>query len=131
MAEFSGFIFSLSKFNLSICLHRFINSRDFDTGVRVYRVLFSCKTLALMVHNDQWGMHWLPSYPLKDCRCGYKEARRKYFANCSLLQPLLQYLLNKFVIIPELPFNMRQIDHVLNSLSKSEVGIVLGKWKTV
>ena len=23
----------------------------------------------------KWRMHWLPSYPLKECRCGYKEAR--------------------------------------------------------
>ena len=79
----------------------------------------------------KWRVHWLPSYPLKDCCCGYKEARREHFAICSLLQPLLQDLLNKFGTIPELPFNMQQLDHILNSLPKSEVGLVLGKWKTV
>ena len=37
----------------------------------------------------KWRMHWLPSYPLKECRCGYKEARREHFTNCLLLQPFL------------------------------------------
>ena len=72
-------------------------------------------------------MHWLPSYPLKDCRCGYKEARREDFANCPLLPPLLQDLLNKFGTILEPPFDMQQFDYILNSLPKSEIGLVLGK----
>ena len=75
-------------------------------------------------------MHWPPSYSLKDCRCGYKEASREHYANCLLLQLLLQDLLNKFGTILELPFNMQQLDHILNSLPKSEVGLALGEWKT-
>ena len=40
-------------------------------------------------------------------------------------------ILNKFGTIPELPLNMQQLDHILNSIPKSEAGLVLGKWKTV
>ncbi|KAI7853169.1 hypothetical protein BDC45DRAFT_511480 [Circinella umbellata] len=79
----------------------------------------------------KWRMHWLPSYPLKDCRCGHKEARREHFATCPLLQSLLLDLTNKFGAIPELPPNMHQLDHILNLLPQSEVGLVLCKWKTV
>ena len=79
----------------------------------------------------KWRMHWLPSYPLKECRCGYKEARRAHFTKCLLLQPFLQDLLNKFDTIPELPSNMQKIDDIVNRVPQSEVGLVLGKWKTV
>ncbi|KAI7850567.1 hypothetical protein BDC45DRAFT_572804 [Circinella umbellata] len=73
----------------------------------------------------KWRMHWLPLYPLKNCRCGHKEARREHFATCPLLQPLLTDLINKFDTVPELPPNMDQLDHIINLLPKSEAGLIL------
>ena len=74
----------------------------------------------------KWRMHWLPSYPLKDCRCGHKTAHRTHFSTCSLLEPLMQELLDKFGTIPLLPYNIQPLDHILNSLPRSEMGLAMG-----
>ncbi|KAG2214771.1 hypothetical protein INT45_011889 [Circinella minor] len=71
----------------------------------------------------KWRMHWLPSYPLKDCRCGHQAAHRTHFTHCLLLEPLMQDLLAKFGTIPLLPHNIQPLDHILNCLPRSEVGL--------
>ena len=78
-----------------------------------------------------WRMHWLPSYPLKDCRCGHKAAHRTRFSTCLLLEPLMQELLDEFDTIPLLPYNIQPLDHILNSLPRSEVGVAIGNWPKI
>ncbi|KAG2216683.1 hypothetical protein INT45_007684 [Circinella minor] len=70
-------------------------------------------------------MHWLPSYPLKDCRYGHQAAHRTHFTHCLLLEPLMQDLLDKFGTIPLLPRNIQPLDHILKSLPYSEVGLAM------
>ena len=44
----------------------------------------------------KWRMHWLPSYPLKDCECGTVSASREHYATCHSLRPWYQALLAAF-----------------------------------
>ncbi|KAG2212193.1 hypothetical protein INT45_002772 [Circinella minor] len=76
-------------------------------------------------------MHWLPSYPLQDCRCGHQAAHRTHFTQCLLLEPLMQDLLDKFGTIPLLPHNIQSLDHILDSLPRSEVGLAMGNWSQI
>ena len=75
-------------------------------------------------------MHWLPSYPLQDCRCGASEATRAHYTNCPLLQHHLQKLFDAFGPLPNLVPPLKPIDHVLKRLPHSEVGLTLGKWES-
>ena len=77
----------------------------------------------------KWRMHWLPSYPLKDCRCGYKEAKREHFSSCPLLTTLLLDPINKYGTIPPLTYPMQPIDFIINNTPRSELGLSSEKWK--
>ena len=74
-------------------------------------------------------MHWLPSYPLKNCRCGFIAANREHYKSCPMLQPLLDDLNNIFGSLPILPPELQPIDFIINRLPCSEIGLSLGKWK--
>ena len=76
-------------------------------------------------------MHWLPSYPLKTCRCGEPHANREHYQECPLQTQLLNKLLEEFGNIPELHHNIHTIDFIMNKLPRSEVCLQLGKWKQV
>ena len=78
----------------------------------------------------KWRMHWLPSYPLKDCRCGAPAGTRAHYTNCPLLKHHLQKLLDAFGPLPNLVSPLQPIDHILNRLPHSEVGLTLGKWQS-
>ena len=71
----------------------------------------------------KWRMYWLPSYPLKDCRCGHKEAKREHFSSCPLLTTLLLDLTNKYGTIPLLRYPMQPIDFIINNTPRSELGL--------
>ena len=79
----------------------------------------------------KWRMHWLPSYPLKDCRCGYKEAKWEHYSTCPLLTNLLLDLTNKYGTIPPLTYPMQPLDFIINNTPKSELGLSSEKWKAV
>ncbi|KAG2223178.1 hypothetical protein INT45_011524 [Circinella minor] len=79
----------------------------------------------------KWRMHWLPSYPLKNCRCGVIAAKREHYDSCPLLFTLLNDLKNAFGDIPTLPQEQQPLDYILNHLPRSEVGLTLGTWQTV
>ena len=74
-------------------------------------------------------MHWLPSYPLKDCGCGKANANQEQYQICTLLRPLLNQLVEKFGIIPVLPDEIHSVDYIMNRLPRSEFGLSLGKWE--
>ncbi|KAI8138146.1 hypothetical protein BJV82DRAFT_674077 [Fennellomyces sp. T-0311] len=74
-------------------------------------------------------MHWLPSYPFKDCECGAVAANREHYTNCLLLRPLYQELLEIFGSIPDQRDETQALDHILNSLPRSDTGLTRGKWK--
>ncbi|KAG2228321.1 hypothetical protein INT45_011113 [Circinella minor] len=74
----------------------------------------------------KWRMHWFPSYPLQDCRCGATAATREHYTTRALLQQLLKNLLEAFGPIPNLVSPQQPIDHILNRLPRSEVGLTLG-----
>ncbi|KAG2205201.1 hypothetical protein INT45_007415 [Circinella minor] len=77
----------------------------------------------------KWRMHWLPSYPLKNCRCSFIVANREHYKSCPMLQPLLDDLNNTFGSLPILPPELQPIDFIINHLPHSEIGLSLGKWK--
>ncbi|KAG2219638.1 hypothetical protein INT45_012339 [Circinella minor] len=77
----------------------------------------------------KWRMHWLPSYPLKNCRCGFIAAKREHYKSCPMLQPLLDDLNNTFGSLPILPPELQPIDFIINRLPCSEIGLSFGKWK--
>ncbi|KAI7860140.1 hypothetical protein BDC45DRAFT_587381 [Circinella umbellata] len=79
----------------------------------------------------KWRMHWLPSYSLKDCRCGQQAAHRTHFLHSPLLEPHMQELLDQFGTIPPLPYNIQPLDHILNSLPRSEVELAIGNWSKI
>ncbi|KAI9310197.1 hypothetical protein BX666DRAFT_1870713, partial [Dichotomocladium elegans] len=31
----------------------------------------------------KWRVHWLPSFPPKDCRCGFRKAKRSHYLECT------------------------------------------------
>ncbi|KAI7847148.1 hypothetical protein BDC45DRAFT_418459, partial [Circinella umbellata] len=76
----------------------------------------------------KWRTHWLPFFPLKDSRCGHQAAHRTHFTHCLLLEPFMQDLLDKFGTVPLLPHNIQPLDHILNSLPRSEVGLATDNW---
>ncbi|KAI7856098.1 hypothetical protein BDC45DRAFT_533981 [Circinella umbellata] len=76
-------------------------------------------------------MHWLPSYPLKNCRCGLPAAKREHYAICPMLQPLMNELLTVFGTIPSTSTELQPLDFIMNHLPRSEVGLTLGKWPKV
>ncbi|KAG2217188.1 hypothetical protein INT45_005397 [Circinella minor] len=71
-------------------------------------------------------MHWLPSYPLKNCHCGVIAANLEHYSSCSLLLILLEDLKDT----PSLRHEQQPIDYILHRLPRSEVGLTLGKWQT-
>ena len=79
----------------------------------------------------KWRMHWLPSYPLKDCACGVTKASREHYTSCLLLQPLRQELLEAFGPIPNLHDEAQDIDYIMNRLPRSDAGLLTRKWNRV
>ena len=80
-------------------------------------------------HLVKWRMHWLPSYPLKNCRCGAIAAAREHYNGCPLLTILYDELKNNYGTIPMLPQDVQPRDFIVNHLPRSEVGLSLGNWK--
>ena len=76
-------------------------------------------------------MHWLPSYPLKNCRCGVITVNREHYDSCPLLVTVLEDLKGTFGDIPLLRHEQQPLDYILNHLPRSEVGLTFGKWQTV
>ncbi|KAG2219823.1 hypothetical protein INT45_006266 [Circinella minor] len=79
----------------------------------------------------KWRMHWLPSYPLKNCRCGLPAAKREHYSICPILQPLLNKLLTVFGTIPSTSDELQPLDFIMNHLPRSEVGVTLERWPEV
>ncbi|KAG2223908.1 hypothetical protein INT45_009360 [Circinella minor] len=82
-------------------------------------------------HLIKWRMHWLPSYPLKNCRCGVITANREHYGSCPLLLTLLEALKGAFGDIRSLRHEQQPRDYILNYLPRSEVGLTFGKRQTV
>ncbi|KAG2207617.1 hypothetical protein INT45_009763, partial [Circinella minor] len=60
-----------------------------------------------------------------------KPAHRTHFTHCLLLEPLMQDLLDKFGTVPLLPHNIQPLDHILNCLPRSEVGLATSNWSKI
>ncbi|KAI7859422.1 hypothetical protein BDC45DRAFT_530660 [Circinella umbellata] len=76
----------------------------------------------------KWRMHWLPSYPIKTCRCGEANATREHYNNCFPLRPLLSKLIKAFGKIPVLQPPMQPLDYIINNLPRREKGLASVRW---
>ncbi|KAI9269182.1 hypothetical protein BDA99DRAFT_535256 [Phascolomyces articulosus] len=76
----------------------------------------------------KWRMHWLPSYPIKTCRCGEINATREHYKICPRLQPLLLKLLDHYGTIPDLKHPVQPLDYILNNLPRNEVVLGNKRW---
>ena len=75
----------------------------------------------------KWRMHWLSSFPLKDCRCGTREANHRHYANdCQLLAPMIDQLKSNFP--GSIDENQHIIDAILNHLPNSPSSLKRGHW---
>ncbi|KAG2226293.1 hypothetical protein INT45_005965 [Circinella minor] len=43
----------------------------------------------------------------------------------------MQDLLDKFGTVPLLPYNIQPLDHIFNSLPRSELGLAMGNWSNI
>ncbi|KAI7850380.1 hypothetical protein BDC45DRAFT_429197, partial [Circinella umbellata] len=68
----------------------------------------------------KWHMHWLLSYPLKNCRCGTIAANREHYK---------KYLNRAFGNLPTLSTKLQPLDFINNRLPRFEIGFSLGRWK--
>lgn len=76
-----------------------------------------------------WRMHYLPSFPLKDCHCGHLRAHRDHFyQDCPLLLTTMGSLLENFQ--QTIPDNTHPIDHILNELPRHASGLKKRHWST-
>ncbi|CDH60653.1 hypothetical protein RO3G_13746 [Lichtheimia corymbifera JMRC:FSU:9682] len=76
-----------------------------------------------------WRMHYLPSYPLKDCACGHRNAYRDHFyKDCPLLESSMRTLTDscQFTI----PENTHPIDFILNQLPRRARALKKNHWHT-
>ncbi|KAI9264862.1 hypothetical protein BDA99DRAFT_579407 [Phascolomyces articulosus] len=73
-------------------------------------------------------MHWLPSYPIKTCRCGEINATREHYKICPRLQPLLLKLIDHYGTIPDLKLPVQPSDYILNNLPRNEVVLGNKRW---
>ncbi|KAI8141560.1 hypothetical protein BJV82DRAFT_670475 [Fennellomyces sp. T-0311] len=84
----------------------------------------------------KWRMHWLPSFPLKKCRCGVsgKTPNRYHFQPltvpllvCPLVEPAFQRLLQSY----NKPVDRTQhiIDILLNDLPRKAKSLRSGHWR--
>ncbi|KAI9466508.1 hypothetical protein BDB00DRAFT_777773 [Zychaea mexicana] len=77
----------------------------------------------------KWRMHWLPSYPLKDCRCGKVGANRRHYTNdCPLLAPMVEQLRNSFP--GPVQDDQHLLDAVFNSLPNKATALKNGHWRS-
>ncbi|KAI9265145.1 hypothetical protein BDA99DRAFT_436903 [Phascolomyces articulosus] len=76
----------------------------------------------------KWRMHWLPSYPIKTCRCGEINATREHYKICPRLQPLLLKLLDHYGTIPDLKHPVQPLDYILNNIPRNEVVLGNKRW---
>ncbi|KAI9274446.1 hypothetical protein BDA99DRAFT_555875 [Phascolomyces articulosus] len=76
----------------------------------------------------KWRMHWLPSYPIKTCRCGEINATREHYKICPRLQLLLLKLLDYYGTIPDLKYPVQPLDYILNNLPRNEVVLGNKRW---
>lgn len=78
-----------------------------------------------------WRMHWLPSFPPKDCRCGSPAAKRSHYLTCTLIQDELHTINMAFSNSSQAPSpssDTHIIDTILNSLPKHHSSLKSGKW---
>lgn len=74
-----------------------------------------------------WRMHWLPSFPLKDCRCGSRAANRDHFLTCSLIQEYVSDLETAFGI--QSTEDTHIVDTILNALPRRYQALTQGRWR--
>lgn len=76
-----------------------------------------------------WRMYWLPSYPLKPCRCRtITEATRKHYLDCPLIQVELQTLSQAF---NKDTGDDHLVDAVLNHLPRNLYRLNQPYWRTL
>ncbi|KAJ8651363.1 hypothetical protein O0I10_001955 [Lichtheimia ornata] len=76
-----------------------------------------------------WRMYWLPSYPLKPCRCNTTtEAGRKHFITCTRIQEEYQALRQAFA---KDNGDLHLVDAVMNSLPRTADTLQQPHWRTI
>ncbi|CDS14377.1 hypothetical protein LRAMOSA06546 [Lichtheimia ramosa] len=77
-----------------------------------------------------WRMHWLPSFPPKDCRCGSPAAKRKHYLTCPLVTEYLQDLTLAFANTQQVSSSSDThiVDTVLNALPRHYKALKRSKW---
>lgn len=76
-----------------------------------------------------WRMFWLPSYPLKSCRCNtMNKADRKHFLPCPMIQAEIQTLRLAFARDPG---DLHLVDAVMNSLPRKATTLQRPYWRTL
>ncbi|KAI9488181.1 hypothetical protein BDB00DRAFT_932927 [Zychaea mexicana] len=73
-------------------------------------------------------MHCLPSYPLKDCHCGARQADCRHFLSYLLVGPTLQRLHEAFPLL--IPNDQHTIDAILNALPRRARGLKHSHWRS-
>ncbi|KAI7847012.1 hypothetical protein BDC45DRAFT_452526 [Circinella umbellata] len=80
----------------------------------------------------KWRTHWLPSFPPKDCRCGFKKAKRDHYEFCPILAIMIQQLeqsIGTSKLSTKAP-DQDILDFIINMLPTSEIGLTRGHWRT-
>ncbi|KAG2223200.1 hypothetical protein INT45_011546 [Circinella minor] len=80
----------------------------------------------------KWRTHWLPSFPPKDCRCGFKKAKRDHYEFCPMLAIMIQQLeqsIGTNKLSTKAP-DQHILDFIINMLPTSEIGLTRGHWRT-
>ncbi|CDH61106.1 hypothetical protein RO3G_05925 [Lichtheimia corymbifera JMRC:FSU:9682] len=75
-----------------------------------------------------WRLHYLPSFPLSDCRCGHKEAHRDHFMSCDITGPLISQRLKAAYGKP-IPDDIHILDFIMNDLPLRARALKRGHWR--
>lgn len=80
----------------------------------------------------KWRTHWLPSYPLGNCRCGHQAAHRDHYDldGCPRIEPMIQYLHESLgqQLLATKPDDTHLLDFIMNVLPRS-TGDLKGHWR--